>query len=142
MYPGLDTPKLSLNGLNTKARLVDIVDGDTVYLVIPFENKFYKWNTRLSGLDTCEKNSKVNANKELGYAATHFVTQFFTGKTNLTRKEIQKELNDNVVIVDVCCGAFDKYGRLLATIFYNDLSLSKELLDHKLAYEYHGGTKR
>ena len=39
------TPKFSLNGVKTYGRVVDVIDGDTLAIVIPiFENKYFKLN--------------------------------------------------------------------------------------------------
>jgi len=55
----IHTPEFTLNGLNTKGRLVNIIDGDSVSIVLPVFNNFYKYNIRLSGIDTCEMRSKM-----------------------------------------------------------------------------------
>ena len=58
-----------------------------------------------------------------------------------TRHEIRDILDRNVVIVFVKCLDFDKYGRLLANVFFDNENLSEYLLKHKLAYTYTGHTK-
>ena len=69
-------------------------------------------------------------------------------KKDLTKHEIQKVLENEIVIVLVKCLEFDKYGRLLANVYcFNsrtekyDICLSKYLLDNNFAYEYYGGKK-
>lgn len=138
LIPGYNTPLFSLNWLKTKGRLVDIVDGDTVYIVLPLFNSHFKFNCRISSIDTCEKRGE---NKQLGIDATNFSYYFFTGKENLDRKNLKLELDTNPVIIDVECFTFDKYGRLLVNIYFNGLSIAEELVKHKLAYIYNGGHK-
>ena len=60
-----------------------------------------------------------------------------------TKEEIKQYLHNNITIIKIICGKFDKYGRLLANIFtYNDeKSISEYLLSEKLAYQYDGGKK-
>ena len=58
----IETPILSLYGINTNAKVVNIIDGDTVVLIIPFLNKYFKFPDSLSILKLllsfC-KNNKV-----------------------------------------------------------------------------------
>ena len=96
MIPGITTPKLTLNGYKGQARLVDIIDGDTVYLVIPFLDNYFKFNTRVSGIDTPEKHGKT---KEIGEAATAFSCTFFTGLKNLSRADLKTYLDLVLIIV-------------------------------------------
>ena len=44
--------------------------------------------------------------------------------------------------VDVVCGKFDKYGRLLITIVMDDENINEWLIANDYAYEYYGGSKR
>lgn len=136
--PGYNTSLFTLNGLKTKGRLVDIVDGDTVYIVLPFFNTYFKFNCRINGIDTCEKHGE---NKQLGINATNFSYMFFTGKKGLNRKQLKEELAENHVVIDVECFDFDKYGRLLINVMYNGVSYADEIIKNKLAYSYNGGKK-
>ena len=136
--PGYNTPMFSLHGLKTTARIVDIVDGDTVYLVIPLFNTFFKFNCRILGIDTCEKNGE---NKQLGILSTNFSYEFFTGQKGLSRKTVRFALCEQCVLVDIECYEFDKYGRLLVNIYFNGISFATELLNQRIAYVYNGGKK-
>jgi endonuclease YncB( thermonuclease family) len=137
--PGYITPIFSLEGLKTKGRLVDIVDGDTVYIVLPVFSTFFKFNCRIYGIDTPEKRGE---NKVLGFAATQFAYTFFTGKPGLDRKKLLLDLAENKVILDVECLGFDKYGRLLVNISYVGFSYANEIVRNNLAYSYTGGKKK
>lgn len=136
--PGYNTPLFSLKGTKVIARVVDIVDGDTVYLVIPLFSTFFKFNCRIGGIDTCEK---LGDNKQFGIHATHFSYEFFTGKKGLDRKGVRLELAEKPVLVDIECLEFDKYGRLLVNVWRDGVSLATELINNKLAYVYNGGKK-
>jgi endonuclease YncB( thermonuclease family) len=139
------TPEFTLRGLNTMGRLVDIIDGDSVSIVLPVFNSFYKYNIRLSGIDTCEMRSKNEKCRNLAIKARDTLLGLVTGvgeKTHLeTRSEIHEILDKDMVIVYVECLDFDKYGRLLANVFFDKINLSEYLLQHKLAYSYTGHTK-
>ena len=141
----IHTPEFTLNGLNTKGRLVNIIDGDSVSIVLPVFNNFYKYNIRLSGIDTCEMRSKNEKCRNLAIKARDTLLGLVTRRGDdihsETRHGIHEILDKDMVIVFVECLNFDKYGRLLADIYFNGISLSKHLLDKKLAYAYTGHTK-
>ena len=130
----IDTPEFTLNGLNTTGRLVNIIDGDSVSIVLPVFNNFYNYNIRLSGIDTCEMRSKNEKCRNLAIKARDTLLGLVTRKG-------EYKLDKNVVLVFVECLDFDKYGRLLANVFFDKINLSEYLLKHKLAYHYIGHTK-
>jgi endonuclease YncB( thermonuclease family) len=141
----INTPEFTLRGLNTVGRLVDIIDGDSVSIVLPLFDSFYKYNIRLSGIDTCEMRSKNEKCRNLAIKARDTLLGLVTGlgqNTHLdTRREIHEILDKDMVIVYVECLDFDKYGRLLANVFFDKINLSEYLLKCKLAYSYTGHTK-
>lgn len=143
---GFDTPEFSLNGLKTYARVVNILDGDTITCVIPVMDEFYKFSTRLSGIDTCEITSKDVALKEKAIAAQRLVIEAITGQrlTNIPDKSTIKKMLNKTCIVWLECMQFDKYGRLLADVYTDKSkpSLSTRLIECKLAYAYNGGKKQ
>ena len=157
----IHTPEFSLSGICTFGRLVDIIDGDSLSIILPVLNNFYKYNVRLNGIDTCEMKSKSQENKELALKAQKTLLELvvpltqsaLAGKVDqnyegeLTRKNIKEILDKKITTVFVECLDFDKYGRLLANVYkHGDLgsspiNLSDYLLQHKLAYVYTGNTK-
>lgn len=140
----IHTPQFTLRGLNTPGRLVDIIDGDSVSIVLPVFNNFYKYNIRLSGIDTCEMRSKNEKCRNLAIKARDKLLELVTVGNEIhreTRHEIHEILDKDVVIVFVECLDFDKYGRLLANVFFDKINLSEYLIKHKLAYHYTGHTK-
>ncbi len=123
---------------------------------MPLFNNYYNFNIRLAGIDPCEIKSKTEPNKTLAYQARmqlfNYVTNNLGTQTNLNlytpRNELRKLLNENIYLVHVLCGDFDKYGRLLGWIFepsylvINKMeSFNQKLINQKLAYEYTGKTK-
>ena len=105
-----------------------VYDGDTIKIVFPVNKEFFKFTCRLSGIDTPEMKSHDKNEKK--YA------QF-----------VQKKLSGRILnqLVTVKCGKFDKYGRLLGTLYIkkNDLiSVNQMMIDNKHGYPYHGGTKK
>ena len=106
----IHTPEFTLSGFNTTGRLVDIIDGDSVSIILPMFNNFYKYHIRLSGIDTCEMRSKNEKCKNLAIKARDTLLELVTrSKTRSeTRHEIRDILDRNVVIVFVKCLDFDK----------------------------------
>lgn len=143
MYGG-STPAFSLQGQKLYGRVVSIYDGDTMTLVLPVFQQYFKYNVRLMGIDTCEMKSKSAENKDRAHQARNAVFTSLGIPVHLsTRKEIQKYLQDNIIIVSIACSEFDKYGRLLGDVFAanNSESLSEMLIRQGLAYRYYGETK-
>ena len=139
------TPLFTLNGISTFGRVVGIIDGDTLSCVIPLLDRYYKFNFRLNGIDTCEMKSKNQSNKDLAIEARNMLFNLITNKhiTNDTKNEVSILLNENVYLVWISCQNFDKFGRVLAKISLNESSesFSEILIKNKLAYEYHGDKK-
>lgn len=141
------TPKFTLKGINSYGRLVSLHDGDTITVILPLYNNFYKFCIRLNNIDTCEMNSKLNENVELAYKARNRLFELITNKiidNNWKKKQIETYLDDNIYLIWLECLDFDKYGRLLANIKIKDSdneTLSDILLNEKLAYIYNGGKK-
>lgn len=143
----LTTKHLTLKGHECEGRVVDIIDGDTIQIVINVFGGFYKFNVRLAGIDTCEMKSTNIVLKRKAEEAKMQLFTMITGIDNMqlvSRKDIQKYLQDHICLVWLNCSDFDKYGRLLAEI-YSDKSMvccfSTVLVEKNLAYHYTGDTK-
>jgi len=116
--------KFSLKGTQCKARVVSIYDGDTITLTFETFGTYYKWNCRLDGIDTPEMKSKNPEEK---------------AKAVIARDFLRSKINDK--IVDIKCGDFDKYGRLLIKVFYEDVCMNDIMISEGHAKAYFGGTK-
>jgi endonuclease YncB( thermonuclease family) len=145
----INTPGISLDNISTHARVVNIIDGDTLVCIIPYSNNFYKFRVRLHGIDTCEINSKnvfilKKAIQAKEYVFT-YLTNYSSVEEEVTNKTfIKNYLNNNVILIWIKCKHFDKFGRLLADVYnLNNLneSLSELLINNKLGYSYCGRTK-
>ena len=127
-----NTEYMSLENNEYTAKIVYIYDGDTMHVVFKEFGKYFRWNCRISGIDTPELRTRNVKEKELGYKV---------------RDVLRKNLMDK--IVKIKCGEFDKYGRLLIDVYVPDDMQSKEnqmlsewLIENKYAYAYDGGTKK
>jgi len=157
-----NTDFFSLNGISTFCRIVNVSDGDTLTVVFPIYNNFYKFVIRLYGIDTCEIKSKDSNIHQKGIDAKNYVISLLCKANNLdqfdinscTKKEIKEFFNINFIKAFISCKDFDKFGRILADVYlYNEnikeninyngeMSLSTILLEKKLAYPYFGETKK
>lgn len=118
------TPKFSFKDKNFTAKIVKVHDGDTVHAVfIPF-NDPANFVIRLEGIDTCEINSKNEDEKKNAINARNILSELILNK-----------------IVTLKCGSFDKYGRLLAKIYIDDIDICEEMKKTKFTTKYDGGTK-
>lgn len=144
-YFNNDTPIFTMNGMKTYARVVNVIDGDTLSLVIPLFDKYFKFSVRIYGIDTCEIHSNDTEIKDKGLKAKYRVIEMLSKKDvkDVSRKQIIDLFNNNMSIVWIECLEFDKYGRLLANVFFDNKtkSIADILVSEKLAYRYDGGTK-
>lgn len=146
----INTPEFTLDKSFIPGRLVDIIDGDSLVIILPVFNSYYKYHVRINGIDTCEMKSKNQDNKILALKARLELLCLITQDTkqeydiNITRTDIKRILNESVFLVYLECKDFDKYGRLLADVYTDKtktIMLSQHLLDKHLAYVYTGATK-
>ena len=118
----------SYEGRKCEGKVVSVYDGDTVKIVFPLTDKeperLYKWNCRLINVDTPEIRTRNLKEKAYGKKVRDYL-----------RKKILNK------IVTVSCKDFDKYGRLLVEIFYEDENINNWLIDNGYAKVYDGGTK-
>jgi len=145
-----NTNHFTLKSKILTVRLVDIYDGDTCTCILFIFGDYYKYNIRLADIDTCEIKSK---NKDIAIKAKNRLFELITQNNicsidNISNKGIKDFLNKNVYELNILCGDFDKYGRLLAWLYSsNDLcdninnSYNYILIYEKLAYKYDGGRK-
>ena len=122
-----DAPMLSFEGQTIKAKVVSVYDGDTIKVIFPLKDSFYKWNCRLTGIDTPELRTQNPNEKKFGYEVRDILREKILNK-----------------IVNIRCGDFDKYGRLLTDVFFLDSnnSVNDWLIENKYAFSYDGGTKQ
>tara|TARA_B100000035_G_scaffold310857_2_gene319407 strand:+ start:7253 stop:7681 length:429 start_codon:yes stop_codon:yes gene_type:complete len=122
-----NVPQFSLEGLETEAKIYSVYDGDTVKAIFPLHDKLYKWNCRLSGVDTPELRTRCKIEKQYGYKVRDYLREKILNK-----------------VVKIKCGDFDKYGRLLVEIYCNEdeCNVNNWLVDNNYAFSYDGGTKK
>jgi len=111
----------------TKGYVLKVYDGDTITIAskLPFENSpIYRFSVRLSGIDTPEIKGKTEKEKHMAKDAKNKLETLILGKYILL-----KNINT------------EKYGRILADIYLEDIHINKWMVDQNLATKYDGGKK-
>ena len=106
-----------------------VVDGDTIDISIDLGfDLTKKERVRLAGIDTPEKRTKDQKEKEMGYQATEFLEMHLMEAKKLTVKT-EKE---------------GKFGRMLGWLYKSETdttSINQIMIDKGFAWAYDGGTK-
>ncbi len=106
--------------------VIKVYDGDTITIatLLPHYDTVYRFSVRLFGIDSAEMKGGSFAEKECAIKARDALASKILGK--------------NVFLENV---SLEKYGRILADVFYGDVHINKWMLDQGLAVPYNGGTK-
>ena len=111
-----------------KGVVIKVYDGDTITIAskLPFANSpLYRFSVRLNGIDAPEIKSTVEEEKTAATEVRNLLSARILNKT-VSLKNIQNE----------------KYGRVLADVYLDDLCINEWLLQERLAVKYDGGTKK
>lgn len=113
-------PKFSLKGFEVDAIVTKVYDGDTVHAVFAIEEQaYFRWSCRLAGINTPELRSPDLEERDLAEKA----------KVALAEKVLYQQ-------VRIRLGKFEKYGRLLATIYLKDKNINEWLISEGYAKPY------
>lgn len=121
----LKTPLFGLKGKTKWAKVVKVYDGDTIHVVFYLGFKLYRWKCRLLGIDTPEIKTKSKIEHSAAIKAKEKLSDLILNK-----------------IITIECNNFDKYGRLLITVYKSRVNINKFMVRQGYAYEYDGGTKK
>ena len=134
MSGSASTPLFSFEGKRVWCKVVSVYDGDTVQVVFPIEGNLCRWKIRLFGIDAPEIRGGTPSTKELAYKS---------------RDWLRDATLEKIVMLE--CGGWDKYGRLLATIFLpsttkplniqSAVNINHQLIQKNLARRYSGRKK-
>ena len=110
--------------------VVKVYDGDTITIAtkLPLKdpyNKVYRFSVRLNGIDCPEIKGKCQSEKAVAQVAKQTLSDMILGKV--------------VTFQNV---SFEKYGRILADVYFNDIHLNEYMVENRLAVRYDGGTKQ
>jgi endonuclease YncB( thermonuclease family) len=112
----------------TSGIVIKVYDGDTITIAsrMPYSNSpLYRFSVRLNGIDCPEIKSKNEDEHKCALLA----------KTEMTDKALHKFITLKNIQTE-------KYGRILADVYVDNLHLNKHMLDSHLAVAYDGGTKK
>lgn len=129
----VDVPNfVPFTGQKVTGRVAKIYDGDTVTVVLPMADSYYKFRVRIDGIDTPEM--KVLEQKESAIKARNYLAMLITGHET-------PDLTEYEYLIDLECRGTDKYGRLLAKALVSGVDLGQKMIDAGHANPYDGGTK-
>jgi len=109
-------------------KVIKVYDGDTITIASKLpntENPIYRFSVRLNGIDSAEIKGKTANEKRLAFEARDRLHELIFGNM-IHLKNISTE----------------KYGRILADVYLDDLHVNQWMLDNGLAVPYDGGTKQ
>lgn len=110
-----------------KGIVIKVYDGDTITIAskLPYpESPLYRFSVRLNGIDCPEIKGKNEIEKKCAQIAKNELSNLILNKI-VSLKNVQTE----------------KYGRILADVYLDDLHLNKHMIEKRLAVKYDGSTK-
>jgi len=134
MTPVMSIQEMSQNAVDFVAPInsghcISVYDGDTITITsnlnINGNNILYKFKIRIRGIDYPEIRTSNTNEKKQALIAKDAVHKLCYGKL--------------VVLKNV---GSDKYGRVLADVFVDNINVGQHLLDNMLAVKYDGKTKK
>jgi len=125
----------SLDKFEVMAKIVKVYDGDTCFAVFLLNNKPVKFKIRMTGYDSPEIKpllSHPNREKEIENAKK-------------SKQKLEELVLNKIVLLE--CGKWDKYGRLLGTLYTlnnnsKDINVNEFMINNNYGYKYDGGTKK
>jgi len=102
-------------------KVVKVYDGDTITVGAILYEVAYRFSVRLNGIDTPELKGPHQE------------------KAMLARDELAKLVMNQIVHLKNV--GTEKYGRLLADVYFGDIHVNQWMKDKGHAVEYHGGKK-
>ena len=110
-----------------EGKVIKVYDGDTITIAtqMPYDDNFYRFSVRIRGIDCPEIKSKDSNEKLCAIMARDFLKEIIFNKV-AKLEEI----------------SYDKYGRILADVYVDDLNISELMISESLAVKYDGGRKK
>ena len=109
------------------AKVIKVYDGDTITVAarLPFVGSpIYRFSVRLAHIDSPEIRGGSKMETRLAIVSRDALHKLIFGK-----------------IIELKNNGKEKYGRLLADLYYNGLYINQWMLDNKYAVMYNGGKK-
>jgi micrococcal nuclease len=110
---------------NYQIEVTRIIDGDTVDCIIDLGFKIStKFRIRLAGIDTPETRTTNAEEKIYGFEA---------------KEKLRELLSQGTVTLQ--SHGLGKFGRVLGTLYVEDVDINQKLIDEGFAIKYQGGSK-
>jgi hypothetical protein len=107
--------------------VIKVYDGDTITIAsrLPYQDSpLYRFSVRLNGIDCPEIKGTNSFEKECAQIAKQVMTELV--------------LNKLVILKNI---KTEKYGRILADVYIDELYINEHMLEKRLAISYDGGKK-
>ena len=112
-----------------EGKVIKVYDGDTITIAnrLPLKNcdDIFRFSVRLNGIDTPEMRGNNDDEKQAAKNAKEALSKLI--------------LNKHVILKNV---GSEKYGRVLADVYLEDLNINKWMIEKRFALKYDGGTKQ
>lgn len=108
-------------------KVIKVYDGDTITIASKIPNTnlpIFRFSVRLTRIDSAEIKGETPIEKEIAIKARDALHELIYGKI-VTLKNV----------------GIEKYGRILADVYLDDLDISQWMLDNNYAVPYDGGKK-
>jgi micrococcal nuclease len=117
------TPKFTFKGTKCSAKCVHVYDGDTAHFVFrPFpQAEPRRFVCRMLGYNSAEIHGSTTEEKL---------------KAIESREALSRMILGEVVTLDL--DAYDKYGRILATVYHDNVNINRWMVDNGHGKEYFG----
>jgi endonuclease YncB( thermonuclease family) len=109
------------------AKVIKVYDGDTITVAskLPFnESPIYRFSVRLRSIDSPEIRGESEKECKLAIKSRDALHNLIFGQ-----------------VIELKNNGKEKYGRLLADVYYNDIHINKWMIDKGYAVKYDGGKK-
>ena len=111
----------------TRGKVIKVYDGDTITIAskLPYKSsEIYRFSVRLRGIDSPEIKSKSHVEKDLAMNSKMCLSNVILGQ-----------------MVELKNVSTEKYGRILADVYIDNVNINKWMLENKLAVPYDGRKK-
>lgn len=125
--------KFTLDQMSFVGLCTECHDGDTIKCAMKYiDNKYYVFDIRLTGIDAPELHPDKNLSKE---DKKNIIDCANSSKNFLEMMILNKQIK---ITIDK---TKDKYGRILATVFCDNININLAMLNNNKCIPYFGGTK-
>lgn len=110
----------------TYCKVIKVYDGDTITVAarLPGDTVIYRFSVRLAGIDSPEIKSKNPREHE---------------RAVFVRDRLHELVYSKIVLLHNV--SIEKYGRILADVYLDNLYINQHMIDQKYARSYDGRTK-